>query len=203
MLPGVYDFPACFIRIRAAFTNTLPVDAYRGAGRPEAAYVIERLVDTAARDLGIAIDTLRKRNFIKPAQMPFPASSGVTYDSGDFHGVFAKALEISDYENFAKRKKESRKAGMLRGIAVGSYLEVTAPTGVELGKIVFEADGGVKLITGTLDYGQGHATPFAQVLSSQLGVPFESVKLVQGDSDIVHTGNGTGGSCVTWSISRP
>src|SRR6202030_885178 len=137
---------------------------------------------------------LRKRNFIKPAQMPFAASSGVTYDSGDFQGVFAKALEISDHSGFAKRKKESRKRGKLRGIAVGSYLEVTAPPGVELGKIIFEDNGSVRLITGTLDYGQGHATPFAQVLSAQLGVPFESVKLEQGDSDIVHTGNATGGS---------
>jgi hypothetical protein len=93
--------------------------------------------------------------------MPFAASSGVTYDSGDFLGVFNKALEISDHAGFAKRKKESRKRGKLRGIAVGSYLEVTAPPGVELGKIVFEDDGSVKLITGTLDYGQGHATPFA------------------------------------------
>jgi carbon-monoxide dehydrogenase large subunit len=126
--------------------------------------------------------------------MPFAASSGVTYDSGDFQGVFNKALEISDHANFPKRKKQSRKRGKLRGIAVGSYLEVTAPPGVELGKIVFEEDGSVKLITGTLDYGQGHATPFAQVMADQLGVPFEAVKLVQGDSDIVHTGNGTGGS---------
>jgi len=118
----------------------------------------------------------------------------VTYDSGDFQGVFNKALEISEYANFAKRKKESRKRGKLRGIAVGSYLEVTAPPGVELGKILFEADGSVRLITGTLDYGQGHATPFAQVLSAELGVPFESVRLEQGDSDLVHTGNGTGGS---------
>jgi carbon-monoxide dehydrogenase large subunit len=138
--------------------------------------------------------TLRKRNFIKPNQMPFPASSGVTYDSGDFQAVFNKALDVSDYENFAKRKRESKKAGKLRGIAVGSYLEVTAPPSVELGKIVFDPDGTVQLITGTLDYGQGHATPFAQVLCAQLGIPFESVKLVQGDSDIVHTGNGTGGS---------
>jgi aerobic carbon-monoxide dehydrogenase large subunit len=126
--------------------------------------------------------------------MPFTASSGVIYDSGDFQGVFNKALEVSDHANFAKRKKESRKRGRLRGIAVGSYLEVTAPPGVELGKILFEADGSVKLITGTLDYGQGHATPFSQVLSAQLGVPFESIKLEQGDSDVVHTGSGTGGS---------
>src|SRR5438045_9311404 len=126
--------------------------------------------------------------------MPFAASSSVTYDSGNLQGVFNKALEISDHANFAKRKKESRKLGKLRGIAIGSYLEVTAPPGVELGKIVFENDGSVRLITGTLDYGQGHASPFAQVLSAPPGVPFESIKLEQGDSDIVHTDNGTGGS---------
>ena len=109
-------------------------------------------------------------------------------------GVFNKALEISDHANFAKRKKESRKNGKLRGIAVGSYLEVTAPPSGELGKITFEPDGSVKLTTGTLDYGQGHATPFAQVLSAQLGVPFEKITLEQGDSDLVRFGNGTGGS---------
>ena len=145
-------------------TNTTLMGAYRGAGRPEANYFMERLIDRAADEMGINRLTLRKRNFIKPAQMPFAASSGVTYDSGDFQGVFNKALEISDHASFAKRKKESRKHGKLRGIAVGSYLEVTAPPSGELGKIVFEADGSVKLITGTLDYGQGHATPFAQVL---------------------------------------
>jgi len=144
--------------------------------------------------MGIDRLALRKRNFVKPNQMPFAASSGVTYDSGDFQGVFTKALELADHSGFARRKKESRKQGKLRGIAVGSYLEVTAPPGVELGKIVFEADGTVRLITGTLDYGQGHASAFAQVLCAQLGVPFDSVRLEQGDSDIVHTGNGTGGS---------
>src|SRR6185437_10398316 len=118
--------------------------------------------------------TLRKRNFVRSAQMPFVAASGFTYDSGDFQGVFNKALQMSDYENFPKRRKESRKGGRLRGIAIGSYLEVTAPPRVELGKIVFEADGSVRLVTGTLDFGQGHATPFSQVLSAQLGVPFES-----------------------------
>ena len=175
-------------------TNTTLMGAYRGAGRPEANYYMERLIDRAADEMGIDRLTLRKRNFIKPAQMPFAAASGVTYDSGDFPGVFNKALEISDHANFAKRKKESRKRGKLRGIAVGSYLEVTAPPSGELGKITFEPDGSVKLTTGTLDYGQGHATPFAQVLSAQLGVPFEKVKLEQGDSDLVRFGNGTGGS---------
>jgi carbon-monoxide dehydrogenase large subunit len=193
-LASVYRTPLMTIDIKTVLTNTTLMGAYRGAGRPEANYYMERLIDRAADEMGINRLTLRKRNFIKPAQMPFAASSGVTYDSGDFQGVFNKALEISDHANFPKRKKESRKRGKLRGIAIGSYLEVTAPPGVELGKIVFEQDGSVRLITGTLDYGQGHATPFAQVLSTQLGVPFDSIKLEQGDSDIVHTGNGTGGS---------
>ncbi|MBB4373398.1 carbon-monoxide dehydrogenase large subunit [Bradyrhizobium sp. cir1] len=191
---SVYRTPLMGVDIKTVLTNTTLMGAYRGAGRPEANYYMERLIDRAADEMGINRLTLRKRNFIKQNQMPFAASSGVTYDSGDFQAVFSKALDISDHENFAKRKKESRKAGKLRGIAVGSYLEVTAPPSPELGKIVFDADGTVQLITGTLDYGQGHATPFAQVLCEQLGVPFESVKLVQGDSDIVHTGNGTGGS---------
>jgi carbon-monoxide dehydrogenase large subunit len=193
-LSSVYRTPLMAIDIKTVLTNTTLMGAYRGAGRPEANYYMERLIDRAADEMGINRLTLRKRNFIKPNQMPFPASSGVTYDSGDFQAVFSKALELADYENFARRKRESKKSGKLRGIAVGSYLEVTAPPSVELGKIMFDPDGGVQLITGTLDYGQGHATPFAQVLCAQLGVPFESVKLVQGDSDIVHTGNGTGGS---------
>jgi len=193
-IASVYRTPLLTVDIKTVLTNTTLMGAYRGAGRPEANYYMERLIDRAADEMGINRLTLRKRNFIKPAEMPFAASSGMTYDSGDFQGVFNKALQISDHANFAKRKKESRKKGKLRGIAVGSYLEVTAPPGVELGKIVFEADGVVRLITGTLDYGQGHATPFAQVLCAQLGVPFESVRLEQGDSDIVHSGNGTGGS---------
>jgi aerobic carbon-monoxide dehydrogenase large subunit len=193
-LASVYRTPLLSVDIKCVLTNTTHLGAYRGAGRPEANYFMERLIDRAADEMGISRLTLRKRNFIKPAQMPFAAASGVTYDSGDFQGVFDKALEISDHAGFAKRKKESRKQGMLRGIAVGSYLEVTAPPSGELGKITFEPDGSVKLTTGTLDYGQGHATPFAQVLSAQLGVPFDSVRLEQNDSDLVRFGNGTGGS---------
>ncbi|HVX75099.1 MAG TPA: xanthine dehydrogenase family protein molybdopterin-binding subunit [Bradyrhizobium sp.] len=193
-LPSVYRTPMIGIDIKTVLTNTTHMGAYRGAGRPEANYFMERLIDKAADEMGINRLTLRKRNFIKPAQLPFAAASGVTYDSGDFQGVFEKALEISDYENFPKRKKESRKTGKLRGIAVGSYLEVTAPPSGELGKITFDPDGSVTLTTGTLDYGQGHATPFAQVLSAQLGVPFDRIKLQQNDSDLVRFGNGTGGS---------
>ena len=193
-LASVYRTPLLGVDIKTVLTNTTLMGAYRGAGRPEANYFMERLIDRAADEMGIDRLTLRKRNFIKSAQLPFAAASGVTYDSGDFGGVFAKAVEISDYANFAKRKRESRKNGKLRGIALGSYLEVTAPPSGELGKITFEPEGTVRLTTGTLDYGQGHATPFAQVLSAQLGVPFEKIALEQNDSDLVRFGNGTGGS---------
>src|SRR6185312_1148241 len=193
-LASVYRTPLLGVDIKTVLTNTTHMGAYRGAGRPEANYYMERLIDRAADEMGIDRLTLRKRNFIKPAQLPFAAASGVTYDSGDFAGVLAKSLEISDHGNFGKRKRESRKNGKLRGIAVGSYLEVTAPPSGELGKITFDPDGSVTLTTGTLDYGQGHATPFAQVLTSQLGVPFDKIRLQQNDSDLVRFGNGTGGS---------
>src|ERR1700758_1193315 len=193
-ISSVYRTPLLSVDIKTVLTNTSHMGAYRGAGRPEANYFMERLIDRAADEMGIDRLTLRKRNFIKPAQLPFAAASGVTYDSGDFAGVFNKALEISDHANFTRRKRESRKRGLLRGIAVGSYLEVTAPPSGELGKITFEPDGSVTLTTGTLDYGQGHATPFAQVLSAQLGVPFEKITLEQNDSDLVRVGGGTGGS---------
>jgi carbon-monoxide dehydrogenase large subunit len=193
-LASVYSTPLLSVDIKCVLTNTTLLGAYRGAGRPEANYFMERLIDRAAAELRVDRLALRKRNFVKSSQMPFPAASGVTYDSGDFQGLFNKAVELSDHAGFGKRKKESRKRGKLRGIAIGSYLESTAPPRNELGKIVFEADGTVKLITGTLDYGQGHATPFAQILSAQLGVPFDMVKLEQNDSDIVHSGSGTGGS---------
>ena len=193
-IASVYCTPLLTVDIKCVLTNTTLMGAYRGAGRPEANYFMERLIDRAAAELGIDRLTLRKRNFVKSSQMPFSAASGVTYDSGDFQGIFAKALEVADHAGFGKRKRESRKQGKLRGIAVGSYLESTAPPRAELGKILFEPDGRVKFVTGTLDYGQGHATPFAQVLSAQLGVPFEKIELQQDDSDVVHTGGGTGGS---------
>ena len=191
---SVYRTPLIGVDIKCVLTNTTLMGAYRGAGRPEANYFMERLIDRAADEMGIDRLALRKRNFIKPAHIPFAAANGLTYDSGDFPGVFNKAVEQADLAGFAKRKKESRKRGKLRGIAVGSYLEITAPPSAELGKIVFEIDGSVRLITGTLDYGQGHATPYAQVLATHLGVPFDAVKLTQGDTDIVRAGNGTGGS---------
>ena len=193
-IASVYRTPLIQTDIKCVVTNTTLMGAYRGAGRPEANYFMERLIDRAADEMRIDRLTLRKRNFIKPSQIPYNSANGMNYDSGDFPAVFNDALKLADHANFAKRKRESKKRGMLRGIAVGFYLEVTAPPAAELGKIVFETDGTVKIITGTLDYGQGHASAFAQVLATHLGVPFDAIKLEQSDSDIVHTGNGTGGS---------
>jgi carbon-monoxide dehydrogenase large subunit len=155
---------------------------------------MERLIDRAAHEMGIDPVTIRKRNLVKPSEIPYSAANGFTYDSGDFPGVFTDALALADHANFAKRKRDSKKSGKLRGIAFGSYLEITAPPNVELSKITFNDDDTVTVTTGTLDFGQGHASAFAQVLTTSLGVPFEAIKLVQGDSDVVHSGNGTGGS---------
>jgi carbon-monoxide dehydrogenase large subunit len=180
------------------FTNTTPVSAYRGAGRPEANYYIERLIDESARQMGIDRLELRRRNHVKPSEIPYKNAAQMTVDSGDFGTVFEKALKQADVANFPARKEESRKRGKLRGLGVGSYMEVTAPPNKESGGIRFEGgfegDKHITFLTGTLDYGQGHASPFAQVLSSRLGVPFESIKLKQDDSDQLVFGAGTGGS---------
>src|SRR6478736_58164 len=137
---------------------------------------------------------MRKKNHIKPEEMPFKTASGTVYDSGEFTVLLDKALAAADVAGFAKRKAESAARGRLRGIGIGNYLEVTAPPMKEMGGIRFEPNGEVTIITGTLDYGQGHWTPFAQVLSDRLGVPFHKIKLIQGDSDLLIAGGGTGGS---------
>jgi carbon-monoxide dehydrogenase large subunit len=191
---GVYRIPLLEVSTRVCFTNTTPVSAYRGAGRPEANMYIERLVDEAAREMGIDRFELRRRNHVKPAEIPYKNAANMTVDSGDFGTVFEKALKEADVGNFSSRKAESRKRGKLRGLGVGSYMEVTAPPNKEMGGIKFEGDKSITFITGTLDYGQGHASPFAQVLCSKLGVPFESIHLKQSDSDELVFGAGTGGS---------
>ena len=191
---GVYATPAQEVISRVVFTNTTPVGPYRGAGRPEGNYYIERLLDTAAAEMGIDRVEIRRRNHIRPEQMPFKTPAGTEYDSGDFPTVLDKALALADWDNFPARRAESRRRGKLRGRGIGQYLEVTAPSSNEMGGIRFEADGTVTIITGTLDYGQGHASPFAQVLHSRLGIPFEKITLLQGDSDQLIAGGGTGGS---------
>lgn len=195
---SVYRTPLLEVSSKVVFTNTSPVSAYRGAGRPEGNYYMERLIDNAAAEMGIDRLELRRRNHIRPEQMPYKAASDMLYDSGEFGAILEKALEFADAGNFNARKEQSRSHGRLRGLGIGSYLEVTAPPGKELGGIRFEVEAGktrgVTLTTGTLDYGQGHAAPFAQVLASRLGIPFASIRLLQGDSDQLAFGGGTGGS---------
>jgi carbon-monoxide dehydrogenase large subunit len=193
---SVYRTPLLEVSTRAMVTNTSPVSAYRGAGRPEANYYMERLIDQAAREMGLDRFELRRRNHVRREAIPYKAASGMTYDSGDFGALFEKALKAT--EGFSERKKQSAAKGRLRGLGLGSYLEVTAPPNKEMGGIRFEVEGSnagsITMISGTLDYGQGHAAPFAQVLASRLGVPFERIRLVQSDSDELAFGAGTGGS---------
>jgi carbon-monoxide dehydrogenase large subunit len=191
---SLYRTPLLEVSTKCVFTNTTFVSPYRGAGRPEGNYFMERLIDYAAVETGIDRIELRRRNQIRKSEIPWKAASGATYDSGDFPAILKQALDVADWRGFNRRKRESKKNGLLRGIGVGCYLEVTAPANKEMGGISFDADGGITIRTGTLDYGQGHASPFAQVLSEKLGVPFERIRLLQGDSDELLAGGGTGGS---------
>jgi carbon-monoxide dehydrogenase large subunit len=194
MATGVYDIPAAHVRLRGVYTNTIPVDAYRGAGRPEATYLIERLVDAAARELGVAPDTLRKRNFIKPKQMPYTTPTAKIYDSGDFAGHMTRAQELAGWDSFSKRLAQSKRAGRLRGIGLSTYIEVCGGNGPETARIQLERDGGVTVLIGSQSTGQGHATSYAQIVVDRLDVPPEKVRVVQGDTDAIRTGAGTGGS---------
>lgn len=189
-----YTIPLIEVRTRSMLTNTTPVSAYRGAGRPEGNYFMERLIEEAARAMGKSPVELRRLNHIKPSQMPYSAPSGSIYDGGDFSAILDETLKAADYEGFEARRAEAKARGKLRGIGIGNFLECTAPPTKEQGGIRFEKDGTVTIITGTLDYGQGHWSAFAQVLHQYLGVPFESVRLLQGDSDELVAGGGTGGS---------
>ncbi|HEY6023321.1 MAG TPA: xanthine dehydrogenase family protein molybdopterin-binding subunit [Pseudolabrys sp.] len=193
-LASIYRTPVMEVATKCVFTNTTFVSAYRGAGRPEGNYYVERTLDLAAAEMGIDRVELRKRNMIRKNDLPFKAASDMTYDCGDFLGVLKQALEAADYAGFKKRKRESRKRGLLRGLGIGCYLEVTAAPGKELGAIHFDADGTVTIITGTLDFGMGHATTYAQILSDQLGIPFDCIRMVEGDSDRLSFGGGSGGS---------
>jgi carbon-monoxide dehydrogenase large subunit len=194
MATGLYDIPAAHVRLRAAYTNTVPVDAYRGAGRPEASYLIERVVEAAARDLGMAPDTLRRRNFIKPKQMPYTTPTGKVYDSGDFAGTMARAQQIAGWDGFNKRLAESKRAGRLRGIGMATYIEACGGNGPETATVRLDRDGGVTVLIGTQSSGQGHATSYAQIVADKLDLPPERVRVVQGDTDAIPTGGGTGGS---------
>ena len=192
--PSVYRLPALHVQTFATFTNTTPIGAYRGAGRPEGVYYMERLLDSASREMGIDRLEIRRRNLVGPSEIPYAAVSELTYDSGDFPAVLDEALSLGDWSGFDARREDSERRGKLRGRGIACYLEVTGPPGNEMGGIHFLPSGEVEIVSGTLNYGQGHAVTFAQIVSDKLGVPLESIRLTQGDSDRLITGGGTGGS---------
>jgi carbon-monoxide dehydrogenase large subunit len=191
---GVYRIPAVYANVTMYFTNTAPVDAYRGAGRPEAAYFMERLMDLAAAKIGVDRIEIRRRNLIKPTELPYTNWSGLSFDSGDFEKNIGDALKRSDWNGFDARKAASKAKGKLRGRGIAYYVEITAAQGVEPAAIRFTDNGGVEVYVGTLSNGQGHETSFAQIIAEKLGVPFESITIKQGDSDFPVAGGGTGGS---------
>jgi aerobic carbon-monoxide dehydrogenase large subunit len=193
MFQGVYRTPAVHITVKGVVTNTLPVDAYRGAGRPEAIYALERLVDKAARETGIGPIELRRRNLIGKGELPFTTPLGETYDSGDFAGCMDEALERADWAGFDSRLAESRKRGRLRGIGLACYIETCGGAPAETAELRFSDGDVVAVHIGTQSNGQGHETAYAQVLSERLGIDVEQIRLIQGDSDVVAWGL-TGGS---------
>jgi carbon-monoxide dehydrogenase large subunit len=194
MLPGLYDIQTFHCRIRTVFTNTVPVDAYRGAGRPEAAYVIERLVDAAARKLGLTPDAIRRKNFITPRAMPYTTATGKVYDSGDFTAHMKRAMEIADWKEFPRRARDARKQSLVRGIGLATYVEVCGTMGEETADVRLDPNGDVSVLIGTQSSGQGHQTAYAQIVAEQFGLAPERVHVFQGDTDRIATGLGTGGS---------
>ena len=205
LLSGQYDIPAIYAEVDALYTNTSPVDAYRGAGRPEATFVVERLVEVAARQLGQDPAQFRMRNFVKswPHQTPVI----MMYDAGDYAGTMRKALELADYRNFGKRKRESARSGKLRGIGFSAYIEACgiAPSAAvgslgagvglwESAEVRVNPTGNVEVLTGSHSHGQGHETTFAQLVAGRLGIPIDQVTIVHGDTDKVQFGMGTYGS---------
>ena len=207
LFAGVYRTPAIYVEVTGVFTNTVPVDAYRGAGRPEACYVLERLADRAAAELGLDRAEIRRRNLIPGDAIPYATPIGPTYDSGDFPRIMSRALDISGYDGFAARRAETESKGLLRGIGIANYIESSgvAPSKLagmlgaragfyEAAEIRVDPGGGVQVLLGTHNHGQGHATTFAQIASERLGVPLDMIEVVEGDTAAVPIGTGTFGS---------
>ncbi|HEX7970020.1 MAG TPA: xanthine dehydrogenase family protein molybdopterin-binding subunit, partial [Stellaceae bacterium] len=207
LLAGTYTTPAIYAEVKAAFTNTVPVDAYRGAGRPEACFVVERLVDAAARETKIDPVELRRRNFIAKDAYPYQTPVALVYDSGDYAATLDMALKSADYAGFEKRRQEAAKRGKLRGIGIATYIEACgiAPSALagaigaraglyETAEVRVHPTGSISVFTGTHSHGQGHETTFAQIVSDRLSVPIEMVEVVHGDTDKIPFGMGTYGS---------
>lgn len=194
MAPGCYQIPNVHVEVVAVFTNTVPTGPYRGAGRPEAVLNIERLVDQAARELGIDRLELRRKNFIQPDQFPYRTAVGVEYDSGDYEKSLSEALRLSDYEGLLRARDERRSRGELVGVGVSTFVEPSGGAGFESGAVRVERSGAVTVLTGSSAHGQGHETVFAQVAADRLGVPMEQIAVRHGDTLAIQQGTGTFGS---------
>ena len=194
VLPGVYDVQVGLFEVKGVYTNTCPVDSYRGAGRPEAIYQIERLMDAAARQFGMSPAEVRRKSFIPKDKFPYKTLVGQTYDVGDFDRVMTRCLQEADWDGFEARRAESAKRGMLRGRGLATYIESILGAQNETAKIEFAEDGGYNLYVGTQSNGQGHETVYAQILHERSGLPYDKIRVIQGDSDLIKTGGGTGGS---------
>jgi carbon-monoxide dehydrogenase large subunit len=207
LLAGNYKTPAIYAEVKGMFTHTVPVDAYRGAGRPEASFLLERLIDKAARETAVDPIELRRRNFIKPADFPYQTPVALEYDTGDYETTVDKAIELADYANFEKRREESAARGKLRGVGISTYIEACgiAPSNVagalgaraglyEAGTVRVNPTGSVTVLTGSHSHGQGHETTFAQLVVEVLGVDYDNVEIVHGDTGKVPFGMGTYGS---------
>jgi carbon-monoxide dehydrogenase large subunit len=205
MLPGAYKVPTLEVQVRGAFTNKIATDAYRGAGRPEATYVLERMMDIAARELGMDRVEIRRKNFPQPDQFPYTTSSEFVYDSGNYQATLDRALKMVGYEDFQKEQAEARKRGRHLGIGISSYVEIcgVGPSqampagGWESATVRVHPTGTITVLTGTSPHGQGQETSFAQIVAEGFGIPIEDVTVVHGDTDVVQYGIGTFGSRAT------
>lgn len=193
-LPSVYRIATAAIEVKGVFTNSTPVDAYRGAGRPETIYVLERLVDKAACLLGLTQDEIRRRNFVSPTEMPWKLALGQTIDSGKFEQTMELAMGLAGWESFSNRREVATGRNQLTGIGMAYYMEVCGGGEDETAAIQFQEDGTIDLIVGTQSNGQGHATAYSQIIADRLGLPLTAVRFVEGDTDLVASGRGTGGS---------
>ena len=194
MLTGCYDIKKAYANVKGIYTNTGPTDAYRGAGRPEAAYLIERLVDKAAKELNISPIKIREINLIDKSQMPYKTALGHTYDSGDFKKNLRDAVNVSKFDTFEDRRAASLKKGYLRGIGISTYIEACGGGGPEFAKVNVGKNGNITIKIGTQSNGQGHETAYGQIVSEILGIDISLIQVVQGNSKEIEKGSGTGGS---------
>ncbi len=191
---GIYDIKTSFFHLRGVYTNTTPVDAYRGAGRPEAIYALERLVDQCARDLGITPDEIRRINAIPSTDLPYTTAYGRTYDTGEFTAHMDQCMQIAKWDDFATRAKRAKTKGKIRGIGMSTYVEACAFAGSEPAKLTLQEDGSVEILIGTQSNGQGHQTAYAQFAAEVLALEIDAIDVKQGDTDQLAKGGGTGGS---------